>query len=127
MRERSAVGSVAPISTKRDPCAFGSDLADGACTDPGVALFGRVLLCERHIEEVEAREQREHWEEVDLYLDMWLKIAHARGNETLSRLLRYAQLEAKAEREYERKSLKRAVKAGRYGLGRQTTSTARPK
>jgi hypothetical protein len=68
-----------------------------------VAEFGCVLLCELHIKEVEARKQREHWEEVDLYLNMWLKIAHARSNVTLLRLLRYAQLEAEAEREYEHK------------------------
>lgn len=94
-------GASGPVSAKRAPCAFGSDLPDEGCKNPGVAQFGCVLLCERHVEEVEARERREHWEEVDLYLNMWLKISHARGNVTLSRLLRYAQLEAKAEREYE--------------------------
>jgi hypothetical protein len=102
------------ISEKRPPCAFGSDLPSGGCGNPGVAEFEGVLLCERHIEEVEVREEREHWEEVALYLDMWLKIARARSNATLSRFLRYAQLEAKAERECERKALERAVRAGRY-------------
>lgn len=106
-------GSGGPVSAKRVTCAFGSDLPDDGCGNLGVAQFGCVLLCERHVEEVEARERREHWEEVDLYLNMWLKIAHARSNVTLSRLLRYARLEAKVEREYERKALVRAIRAGR--------------
>jgi hypothetical protein len=115
LSDRGAVGTDADVlrSEKRPSCTFGSHLPNGGCGNPAVAEFGRVLLCERHIKEVEARERREHWEEVDLYLNMWLKIAHARSNATLSRLLRYAQLEAKAEREYERKALERAVKAGR--------------
>ena len=116
MSDRGAggAGTDTSISEKRSPCAFGSNLPNGGCGDPGVAEFEGVLLCERHIEEVEAREEREHWEEVDLYLDMWLKIARARSNATLSRFLWYAQLEAKVERECERKALERAVRAGRY-------------
>ena len=116
MSDCGAVGADADmwISARRPLCAFGSELPNGGCRNPGVAEFGGVLLCERHIEEVEAREEREHWEEVDLYLDMWLKIARARSNATLSRFLRYAQLEAKVEREYERKALERAVRVGRY-------------
>ena len=116
MSDRGAVGADTDmlISAKRSPCAFGSDLPNGGCGNPGVAEFEGALLCERHIEEVEAREEREHWEEVDLYLDMWLKIARARSNATLSRFLRYAQLEARVERECERQALERAVRAGRY-------------
>jgi hypothetical protein len=115
LSDRGTVGRDAdmPIPAKRPTCAFGGDLPNGGCGNPGVAEFGCVLLCERHFEEAEARERIEHWEEVDLCLDMWLKIAHVRSNATLSRLLRYAQLEAKAEREYGRKALERAVKAGR--------------
>lgn len=78
-----------------------------------MAWFGHVLLCERHIKEAEAREQREHWEEVNLYLDLWDKVAHARENTTLSRLLRYARLEAQTDKEFARESIEKAVKSGR--------------
>jgi hypothetical protein len=118
LRDCGAGGADAnmPIFEKHPPCAFGSDLPDNGCEAPGVGEFEEVLLCEWHIKEVEASEVREHWEEVDLYLDMWLKVAHAKSNLTLSRLLRYAQLEAKVEQEYERKTLKRAVRVGRYEI-----------
>ena len=86
---------------------------DGGCDSRGVDRYGSTLLCERHVKEVEARERKDHWEEIDIYLNMWTKIAHARGNEMLLRLLRCAQLEARGDREYERKALERAIEAGR--------------
>ena len=86
---------------------------DGGCDSLGVDRYGSTLLCERHVKEVEARERKDHWEEIDIYLNMWTKIAHARGNEMLLRLLRCAQLEARGDREFERKALERAIEAGR--------------
>ncbi len=44
---RGAVGADADmwISERRPRCAFGSDLPNGGCGNPGVAEFEDVLLC----------------------------------------------------------------------------------
>lgn len=107
------VDAPVPTSVRGQACRFGNGTPDGACGNRGVERFGSTLLCERHIKEVEARERKEHWEEVDTYLSMWTRVAHARGNETLLRLLRYARLEALSDRECERQALERAVETGR--------------
>lgn len=56
----------------------------------------------RQVEEAQKRD--EHWTEVDLFLEMWDRVAHSWGNDTLKRLARYARLEAETEREIERRS-----------------------
>ena len=98
---------------KQHACGFGRDSTDGACEQRGVEEFEGLLPCERHVKEAEARERKDHWEEVDVYLSMWTKIAQARGNETLLRLLEYAQIEARTDRMHARKVLERAMGAGR--------------
>lgn len=75
--------------------------------------FGRTLLCERHAEEIESGVRADHWEKVHLYLDLWLKVATARENETLARLLRYTRLEARVERDLERQALESEARNGR--------------
>ncbi len=52
----------------------------------------------------EAKKRDEHWTEVDLFLEMWDRVAQSWGNDTLKRLARYARLEAETEREMERRS-----------------------
>ncbi len=52
----------------------------------------------------EAKKRDEHWTEVDLFLEMWDRVARSWGNDTLKRLARYARLEAETEREMERRS-----------------------
>jgi hypothetical protein len=101
-----------PASPKGHTCGFGNGIPDGDCGGQGVEMFGSILLCERHLKEAEARERKDHREEVDIYLSMWAKIAQARGNETLLRLLRYAQIEARTDRMYERRAQERAISAG---------------
>lgn len=113
--DRDVVGVNAPVltSARGQACELGNGTPDGGCGNRGVEMFGSTLLCERHAKEVEARERNEHWEEVNVYLNMWTKVAYARGNETLLRLLRYARLEARGDRECERKALERAIETGR--------------
>lgn len=48
-----------------------------------------------------ARDRQEHWEEVFLFLEMWNEVARAWNNDTLLRLMSYARLEAKTERDLE--------------------------
>ena len=49
-------------------------------------------------------ENEEHWTEVELFLEMWDRVAYSWNNKTLLRLARYARLEAEAEKEIERRS-----------------------
>ena len=79
-----------------------------------VLLQGVVSFDERGDGDAGAR-QREHWEEVDLFLEMWHEIARAWGNETLLRLARYARLEVEAERLLLAQSAERAANAPRSG------------
>lgn len=117
MTDHTALGEVeasASVSANGHVCEFGTERAGGkeACGGPGAVKFGRILLCEQHAKEVEAGGRADHWEEVHLYLDLWLGVAEARENETLSRLLRYARLEARTEQRLEQQAPQSAARNG---------------
>jgi hypothetical protein len=64
----------------------------------------------------------EHREEVDLCLEMWERVARGWGNETLLRLARQAQAEARVEKALERQAIRRCI--GAYGDGEPGASGA---
>jgi hypothetical protein len=105
---------------ERSHCAFGCGSGNGArCGAAGTVVFGSLLLCEEHARMAERHAYREDWEESVIYLGLWKKVAVARENNLLTRLLEEARIEAEAERERALRALETEIKAGKVPASRR--------
>ena len=102
MGDRGAAKAEAPVFAETSKVADGLVGLPARRADcPGGA---QVIDLDRSRRQEGDADREEHWEEVELVLEMWDRVARAWDNDTLVRLARYARLEAATERDLERKT-----------------------